>query len=101
VRLPGIPEEVERVESFDDLHDYDIVWFIDCGNCGDNHRLWLKTLKPDPKWSVVDQPPCAPHPYSAHVGLGTVATGGLFRVVDPALESTQATTARKRQPVRT
>lgn len=101
MRLPGIADEVERVESFDDLRAFDIVWFINCGNCGAKHRLWLKTLKPDPKWSVMDQPPCAPHPFSAHIAPSTVAVGRLFRVVDPALESTQTTVARKRQPVRT
>jgi hypothetical protein len=45
MRIPGIPEEVELVTSFDELRAGMIVWIVSCSACGSHHRKFLLRLE--------------------------------------------------------
>lgn len=109
MRLPGIPDEVEPVRGFEELRSGLSVWETNCDDCGGAHRFIL--LNPflstqggdiDPCWTFAPTPPCSdPSTTIELIGVYTVESGDLWRVVDPALESSQPAAARKREPVRT
>lgn len=92
-------EDCERVVSFDDLHQLDIVWLVGCPWCGGDHRYtlfrWVGPLDclnsagcvdRVSGWEALPPPNCSGGDTPAAIKYVLVRDNGgaLYRVVNPS-----------------
>ena len=96
VRLPGIDEEVERVESFEELRPGLVLWVLDCLRCSGRCRCMVTVPAKTPRaWRVV--PKCIDNAEHQIVSAEGIAQGRTYRVVDAKFDAETDTIARVRK----
>lgn len=108
MRVPGIPEEVERVESFGELRTGMIVWLVSCEACpsprnhcgilvgevyGEVFDAQNNLEGPQSHWTMAPVAACGVDCFTDE----DVKLGDIYRVVDVTMDAERDTVARVRK----